>query len=91
MFCQSGHFSRLHRHKRYRPVRYHMSMIIIDRHPSAPNVWILGDGSGHGFKMGPALGEMVAKLIYGDAEPDLQFGLRRFAAPPDGGWDRKWS
>ena len=67
------------------------SHLIIDRHPLASNLWILGGGSGHGFKMGPALGEMVAALIHGDAEPDPQFGLGRFAAPPSGGWDRKWS
>ena len=28
---------------------------IIDRHPAAENVWLLGGGSGHGFKHGPAL------------------------------------
>jgi sarcosine oxidase len=67
------------------------SHLIVDRHPLASNVWIVGGGSGHGFKMGPALGEMVAALIHGDAEPDPQFGLGRFAAPPSGGWDRKWS
>ena len=38
-----------------------------------------------------ALGEMVAALVSGDAEPDPQFGLGRLAAPPSGGWDRKWS
>ncbi len=67
------------------------SHLIIDRHPLASNIWIVGGGSGHGFKMGPALGEMVAALVYGDAEPDPQFGLGRFAVPPAGGWDRKWS
>jgi glycine/D-amino acid oxidase-like deaminating enzyme len=67
------------------------SHLIIDRHPLSANVWILGGGSGHGFKMGPALGEMVAELVFGNAEPDPQFGLGRFAVPPDGGWDRKWS
>jgi len=36
---------------------------IIDRHPEMENVWILGGGSGHGFKNGPAVGEYVAGLI----------------------------
>jgi len=36
---------------------------IIDRHPANENVWIVGGGSGHGFKHGPALGEMVAGLV----------------------------
>ena len=40
---------------------------IVDRHPRASNVWIVGGGSGHGFKMGPAVGEMVASLVLGRA------------------------
>jgi len=51
---------------------------IIDRHPSAPNVWIAGGGSGHGFKMGPALGEMLADLILTEGQPDPRFRLARF-------------
>jgi sarcosine oxidase len=55
------------------------SHFIVDRHPAAANVWIVGGGSGHGFKMGPALGELVANLILSDGEPDPQFRLSRFA------------
>ncbi|HJR58296.1 MAG TPA: FAD-dependent oxidoreductase [Vicinamibacterales bacterium] len=55
------------------------SHFIVDRHPGASNVWIVGGGSGHGFKMGPALGEMVAWLVLSDGTPDPQFGLARFA------------
>jgi glycine/D-amino acid oxidase-like deaminating enzyme len=55
------------------------SHLIIDRHPSARNVWMAGGGSGHGFKMGPALGEMLADLILSDGSPDPQFRLARFA------------
>jgi glycine/D-amino acid oxidase-like deaminating enzyme len=40
---------------------------LIDRHPDFENVWLVGGGSGHGFKHGPALGEYVAKLIEGGA------------------------
>jgi glycine/D-amino acid oxidase-like deaminating enzyme len=54
------------------------SHFVIDRHPSAPNVWIAGGGSGHGFKMGPALGEMVADLILTGRDADPQFRLSRF-------------
>jgi len=36
---------------------------LIDRHPNFDNVWLLGGGSGHGFKHGPALGEYVAGLV----------------------------
>src|SRR5450755_1907722 len=39
---------------------------IVDRHPAAANVWLLGRGSGHGFKHGPALGEMMAELVLKD-------------------------
>jgi monomeric sarcosine oxidase len=38
---------------------------LIDRHPQLENVWLVGGGSGHGFKMGPALGEHVAALVEG--------------------------
>ena len=64
---------------------------LIDRHPELSNVWIVGGGSGHGFKMGPAVGEMLADLILRNGEPDPAFRLARFAQPPPGGWDQKWS
>ena len=64
---------------------------IIDRHPRAANVWIAGGGSGHGFKMGPAIGEMVASLVLGESAVDPAFGLARFASPPEGGFPAKWS
>jgi glycine/D-amino acid oxidase-like deaminating enzyme len=50
---------------------------IIDRHPAMPDVWIAGGGSGHGFKMGPALGESLARQVRADASPDPFFGLAR--------------
>jgi glycine/D-amino acid oxidase-like deaminating enzyme len=67
------------------------SHFIVDRHPAASNVWIAGGGSGHGFKMGPAIGEHVAAAVLGSAPPEPQFRLSRFAAPPAGGWEEKWS
>ena len=35
----------------------------IDRHPQANNIWIVGGGSGHGFKHGPAVGELAADNV----------------------------
>ncbi|MGA8733039.1 MAG: FAD-dependent oxidoreductase [Terriglobales bacterium] len=52
--------------------------LIIDRHPNADNVWLVGGGSGHGFKHGPALGEMVAELVMEQKNPDPIFKLARF-------------
>jgi len=41
---------------------------LIDRHPDFENVWLVGGGSGHGFKHGPSVGEYVcARLIQGGA------------------------
>jgi len=54
------------------------SDFIIDRHPVAANAWIVGGGSGHGFKHGPAVGEMVAELILKDREADSIWRLARF-------------
>ena len=52
---------------------------LIDRHPEWENVWLVGGGSGHGFKHGPAVGELVARLVATDTAPDEQFRLARFA------------
>ena len=41
---------------------------LIDRHPELENVWLVGGGSGHGFKHGPAVGEYVAARIL-DGKP----------------------
>ena len=55
------------------------SDFIVDRHPLTGNVWLLGGGSGHGFKHGPALGELVAKLVLEDGEPKDCWSLKRFS------------
>lgn len=36
---------------------------IFQHHPLYNNIWFLGGGSGHGFKHGPALGELVSKFF----------------------------
>ncbi len=38
---------------------------LIDRHPTMPNVVLVGGGSGHGFKHGPEVGRMAAALVSG--------------------------
>jgi len=48
---------------------------LIDRHPEFENVWLVGGGSGHGFKHGPAVGEHLTSLISGSAEVELRFAL----------------
>jgi glycine/D-amino acid oxidase-like deaminating enzyme len=55
------------------------SNFIVDRHPATDNVWLLGGGSGHGFKHGPALGELVAKLVLEEGEPPDCWSLKRFS------------
>jgi glycine/D-amino acid oxidase-like deaminating enzyme len=53
------------------------SHFVMDRHPAAANVWLVGGGSGHGFKHGPAVGERVARLVRGEAAIDPVFALGR--------------
>lgn len=48
---------------------------LIDKHPRSPNIWIVGGGSGHGFKHGPAVGEYVVSLLSG-GQPDPRFSLK---------------
>ena len=38
---------------------------VIDRHPAFDNVWLVGGGSGHGFKHGPVIGSYVVSRIAG--------------------------
>jgi len=58
--------------------------LLIDRHPGADNVWLVGGGSGHGFKLGPAVGEHAAGLVLGDASPLPRFSLSRLAGASAG-------
>jgi glycine/D-amino acid oxidase-like deaminating enzyme len=51
--------------------------LIIDRHPPAKNVWLAGGGSGHGFKLSPAIGEMTANAVMTGKEIPKMFGLER--------------
>ena len=49
---------------------------LVDRHPAADNVWLLGGGSGHGFKHGPAVGEYAAERLVGGGPEEPRFSLR---------------
>jgi glycine/D-amino acid oxidase-like deaminating enzyme len=60
------------------------SHFVMDRHPRIDNAWLLGGGSGHGFKHGPALGEMMADLILRDGELDAIWRLSRFSRAKTG-------
>jgi len=51
---------------------------ILDVHPEANNLWIIGGGSGHGFKHGPAVGELATDMILGKKKGLDVFSLERF-------------
>jgi len=48
---------------------------LIDRHPDFANVWLVGGGSGHGFKHGPAVGEYIAARILHGGPVDARYSL----------------
>lgn len=48
---------------------------LFDRHPEHPDVWLLGGGSGHGYKHGPTLAEHAAAVLAGRAPPEPRFAL----------------
>jgi len=55
--------------------------LLIDRHPELTNVLLVGGGSGHGFKHGPAVGRYAADLLTGSlATPEPRFSLASKAA-----------
>ena len=55
------------------------SNFIAAEHPGRPGTWLLGGGSGHGFKHGPAMAERVAALRGEQALP-ARFGVGARAA-----------
>jgi glycine/D-amino acid oxidase-like deaminating enzyme len=48
---------------------------LIDRHPDFDNLWLVGGGSGHGFKHGPAVGEYVAERVISGGSVEPRFSL----------------
>lgn len=56
---------------------------VIDEVPTGSRFYISSGFSGHGFKLGPAVGRMTAGLVLGDPDPDFEtrtFRLSRFEA-----------
>ena len=50
--------------------------LVIDRHPKWANALIVGAGSGHGFKHGPAVGRYAADLVTGKRDkPEPRLAL----------------
>jgi glycine/D-amino acid oxidase-like deaminating enzyme len=50
---------------------------ILDKHPEAKNLWVLGGGSGHGYKMGASMGELAAQMVTGERDVHPVFSLER--------------
>jgi glycine/D-amino acid oxidase-like deaminating enzyme len=48
---------------------------LIDAHPEMSNVWLVGGGSGHGFKHGPVVGEYVVRMLSGEGPQEPRFSL----------------
>ena len=72
--------SRACQHERTKSGHY-----VLDQHPDNPQVWLAGGGSGHGYKQGPAVGEMVARAaLHRDplVLPDRRFALHNRAGGP---------
>ena len=53
--------------------------LLLDRHPAHANVWLAGGGSGHGFKLGPAVGAYLAGRIAGTGAAETQVALAAHA------------
>ena len=56
---------------------------ILDCHPDHANVVLAAGFSGHGFKFGPVLGEILAARLFDETPPvdTSLFGLERFSRP----------
>ena len=56
---------------------------ILDRHPEHSNVVLAAGFSGHGFKFGPVLGEILAACLFDETPPvdTSLFRLERFSGP----------
>lgn len=48
---------------------------LIDRHPTLDGAYLLGGGSGHGFKHGPEVGRLMAELVVNGVAPDARLSL----------------
>jgi glycine/D-amino acid oxidase-like deaminating enzyme len=59
---------------------------VIDRHPAFDNVWLVGGGSGHGFKHGPRIGQFVTARLRGEplAAGEERFSIATLRRPQQG-------
>jgi sarcosine oxidase len=53
---------------------------VIAPHPEHPSVWLMGGGSGHGFKHAPVLAERMGAWLTGADAPEPMFALGARAA-----------
>ena len=62
------------------------TQFVIDLHPDLANAWVVGGGSGHGFKHGPRIGEYVVERLLGaPAGPgEERFSVTRPRGAPEG-------
>lgn len=51
---------------------------IIDEVPPGSGFYLCSGFSGHGFKLGPAIGDMVADLLTGESDPEFEASLFRY-------------
>jgi sarcosine oxidase len=66
-----------------RSCRYELSPdshFVAARHPGLERTWLLGAGSGHGFKHGPAIAELMAAALAGMATMPERYALGPRAA-----------
>lgn len=49
--------------------------LLFDRHPAWKNLWLLGGGSGHAFKLAPVVGARVAQVILGKETQEPRWRL----------------
>ncbi len=59
---------------------------VIDRHPDFDNCWLVGGGSGHAFKHGPVIGDLVVGRLTGrpSRPEEARFGLGHVRVPRPG-------
>lgn len=50
---------------------------IVDELPAGSGFYVCSGFSGHGFKLGPAVGQMLADLVMGVAEPEFEVAMFR--------------
>ncbi len=57
---------------------------LLDQHPEADNVFLAGAGCGHGFKLGPVLGRIMAERILDEltVPEEFQWSSLQNAGPP---------